>query len=103
MTIPKIEFKSETIDGTEYRNVLLRARVGDIKFLADSLANKEHGFASFSNPRVELLDDGQIMIVLPSNSGTTDSYIYLGLDIFIPLTADEVAATDPKEPNAPST
>lgn len=103
MTIPKIEFKSETDDGTEYRNVLLRARVGDIKRLAMALANKERGFVSFSNPRVELLDDNQIMIVLPSNTGSVADYIYVGFDIFVPLTEDEVAVTAPEESHVPVT
>lgn len=99
MTVPKIEQKSEIIDGTEYRHVLLRIRENGMKLLADALANKKRGFVSFSNPRVELLDD-QIMIVLPSNTGSIDDYVYLGLDIFVPLTEEEIAATNPKDQNA---
>lgn len=94
MSLPEIELKQHIDDGTECRHVLIRARDGDIKKLVDALGNG--GFSNASSPRLILLDEGQLMISLLTNTGRAGEYIALALDIFVPLTKQELEVLNPK-------
>ncbi len=88
---PSPKVKSETIDGTEYRDVVLRIKEGGINVLLNALtANSDRSFLKGWIPRAEILDDGQIMISISSNTGTIDEYVFLGLDLFITLKPEEL-------------
>jgi len=78
-----------TVDaGTETRICTARLRENGIKLLVSSLA--DGGFLNLGTPRLHRLGD-ELYLTIESNAGRADNYVFLGIDIFIPLTPEEVA------------
>lgn len=96
MPLPEIELKQHIDDGTEHRHVLVRTRDGDIMRLVDAIGNG--GFSRASAPRLTLLDEGKLMISILTNTGKSGEYIALAIDIFVPLTKEELEVLNPKLP-----
>lgn len=74
-------------DGTEIRVARVRTRAGDLKILTDALQGKD-GFSRAWYPRMHVTDKG-LIISIPTNTGKSGEYQFLGLDVFIPLSSDE--------------
>lgn len=80
-------------DGTVYRHAVVRIREDGMNVILDALANAKRGFSKAWSPRFELVDN-KLMIVIPSNTGTIDDYQFVGVDVFITLTNEEISRTE---------